>query len=39
MTVAIPKNKFFIMISLAKSNDYIELTEYCIHIYCRFSVV
>ena len=23
MTVAIPKNKFFIMISLAKSNDYI----------------
>lgn len=42
MTVAKPKNKFFKMISLAKSNDYGFLTEYCIHaeyIYCRFSVV
>ena len=41
MTVAKPKNKFFKMISLAKSNDYIRI-EYCIHaeyIYCRFSVV
>ena len=27
MTVAIPKNKFFKMISLAKSNDYIRINR------------
>lgn len=42
MTVAIPKNKFFKMISLAKSNDYIRINRVLIHAeytYCHFSTV
>ena len=39
MTVAIPKNKFFIMISLAKSNDYIRINRvlypYILSLFCR----
>lgn len=42
MTVAIPKNKFFKMISLAKSNDYIRINRvlypcriYILSLFCR----
>lgn len=39
MTVAIPKNKFFIMISLAHINDYIRINRvlypYILSLFCR----